>query len=150
LQDRRLLFGRVDGFEMILNSLGRYVLCTWLAIHEHHPHVSVDACVVMPNHLHGILVLSRDVPGARGWDLERAAVTSRAYVLGDIVRAFKATTGRYIRSHGLPCFQWQRGLYEHVIEDDAEMFEVQEYIRRNPEEWQRDRENPVLDRPSRK
>jgi len=46
------------------------------------------------------------------------ATASSLVETGDIVRAFKATTGRYVRSHRLPGFQWQRGLYEHELTSD--------------------------------
>src|SRR5215216_710218 len=54
---RECLFGQIAGGEMRLNAYGEIALECWLAIPEHCPHVDLDAFLVMPNHVHGILVL---------------------------------------------------------------------------------------------
>ena len=61
---RQCLFGDVIKGEMRLNSLGHIAFTCWQAIPEHFPHVELDAFVVMPNHLHGILVISDTLVGA--------------------------------------------------------------------------------------
>jgi len=55
------LFGDVRDGEMVLSEYGRIVQETWDDLPNHYPHVELDAWVVMPNHVHGIIVLAPDV-----------------------------------------------------------------------------------------
>ena len=124
--------------------------------------LDVDAFVVMPNHIHGILVLSDDVivgaplVGARDEADDRAAtraaptVSQPGATVGDIVGGFKSSfTVEYIRrvrNGRLPAFRrrvWQRNYYEHIIRDEAELARVRRYIEENPLRWEFDRENPL-------
>jgi len=57
-QDRACLFGKVVNGEMRLNDAGRMVLAEWNMLPERFPHVVLDAFVVMPNHVHGIVVIT--------------------------------------------------------------------------------------------
>ena len=66
-QERRALFGEIVDGEMVLNDAGRAVEHTWLAIPQHFPQVELDAFVVMPNHLHGIVVISGSPVGAKNF-----------------------------------------------------------------------------------
>src|SRR4051812_6812384 len=61
---RECLFGWIDGGELSLSAYGQIALECWLAIPGHCPLVDLDACIVMPNHIHGILVLIDDRIGA--------------------------------------------------------------------------------------
>jgi REP element-mobilizing transposase RayT len=61
---RQCLFGDVVKGEMRLNALGDLAFTCWQAIPNHFPHVELDAFVIMPNHLHGILVISDTRVGA--------------------------------------------------------------------------------------
>ncbi len=63
-QDRMHLFGEVTDERMMLNALGTVVQRCWDAIPEHMPMVVLDECIVMPNHMHGIIVITgqADVP----------------------------------------------------------------------------------------
>ena len=56
-KDRACLFGDVADGVMRLNQMGHIVRQCWLAIPDHFPHVLLDEFVVMPNHVHGILVI---------------------------------------------------------------------------------------------
>ena len=58
VQDRRCCFGKVIGDRIIYTPLGRAADECWNAIPEHHPGVRLDEYVIMPNHLHGIIVLT--------------------------------------------------------------------------------------------
>jgi putative transposase len=59
--ERRHLFGKISNKEMIVNDYGQIVNQCWLEIPQHFPHASLDAFVIMPNHLHGIVVLDNTV-----------------------------------------------------------------------------------------
>jgi REP element-mobilizing transposase RayT len=60
-RDRACVFGTVVGGEMRLNAYGRKVADCWLWLAEQYPYVVLDEWVVMPNHLHGIIVITDDL-----------------------------------------------------------------------------------------
>ena len=128
---------------MRLNNVGHAVQDVWDALPVHFPDVELDAFVVMPNHIHGIIVLN-DV-GARSIapDNKQGAINCTP-TLGEIVRAFKARCTHGINqlrsTQGMPV--WQRNFYEHVIRDESSLQEIREYIVNNPAQWAFDRENP--------
>ena len=127
----------------------RIVEDTWNEIPRHFDKVLVDAFVVMPNHLHGILVIP-DLPV--GADPRVGPPKSGAHTgapLPTIVQWFKTmTTNRYMRaiktSAWAPCRGrlWQRNYYEHVIRDEKSLNRIRQYILDNPVRWTMDPENP--------
>ena len=136
---RSCLFGTVVDGEMRLNAAGQTIHDVWDGLGA-VPGVEPDLMVVMPNHLHGIVVLA----GTEGDRQVPPRVT-----LSSVVQRFKSeTTVRYIRGvrqNGWPKFSkmlWQRNYYEHVIRDDEDLIRIQEYILGNPLSWHLDRENP--------
>ena len=142
--DRRCLFGVVEDGAMRLNGLGEIVADEWAKTAEMRRRISVDAFVVMPNHLHGILVIN-DCRGT----LQRAPTTEQfgrptSDSIPTIVRLFKsATTKRINQMRGMPGFPvWQRNYFEHIIRDEAECGHARDYIEMNPARWAEDMENP--------
>ena len=66
--NRECLFGEIVNNEMQLNDLGRIAKQCWIAIPQHFPHAALDEFVIMPNHMHGIVILNngeRHAVGAR-------------------------------------------------------------------------------------
>ena len=164
VRDRLCLFGDVVDGEMRLNEIGRLIVeaCEWLA--GRYPHVGLDAYVVMPNHLHGIIVLTDEgwrgdsgsgsdrVSDGRGSSVSvgrssrggsRTAPTGRKS-LGRLVGAFKTvSTKRVNLIRGTPGQRlWQRNFYERVIRNDRELDDIRDYIVGNPAKWETDEENP--------
>jgi REP element-mobilizing transposase RayT len=142
---RASLLGEVIQGEMQLSEAGMIVEQEWLNTAVLRPNIELDQFVVMPNHLHGIVVF-REGPGgtARCAPTEAKFGQSVANSLSTIIRAFKsAATNRVNRWKNLPEGQvWQRGFYEHVIRDDNALNRIREYIVLNPELWDSDRDNP--------
>jgi putative transposase len=116
---------------MQTNAAGDLVSAAWHALPRRFAAVTLDECVVMPNHLHGIIILGLD-----------DAVLPGLAPLGEIVRTFKATTTWQIRRAANPTFGWQRNYYEHVIRDDEALARIRQYIHDNPGQWAADPENP--------
>ncbi|MBR4737640.1 MAG: transposase [Rhodocyclaceae bacterium] len=133
-RNRACVFGDVVDGVMILNAAGALVREQWHRLWARFPHLSPDAFVVMPNHLHGILAY----PGKAHPDASDCAPT-----VGEMVRTFKAASARRIRQHGIDTFAWQRNYYEHVIRNEASLLSVREYIQNNPLQWALDSENPA-------
>jgi putative transposase len=141
------LFGEIVDGEMQLNDAGRIVWECWNAIPEHFPHVELDAFIAMPDHVHGIVLISQPsetnvrppvVVGAQHAAPLRNSddVIPRVQPgsLGAIVRSFKsAATKRINESRGLPGTPvWQRNYWDRVIRDDRELEETRKYILENP------------------
>ena len=117
---------------------------TWLWLAERYKYVGLDQYVVMPNHVHGIIVI-RDV--CRGGS--RTAPTGRPPAikpLGRLIGAFKTVSTKRINAirgaSGVPV--WQRNYYEHVIRDEEDLDRVRRYILENPLRWDEDPENPAV------
>jgi len=83
------LFGEIVDGEMRLNKLGEIVRSHWMKLPQHHAHLQLDAFIVMPNHVHGILVLTDDPVGAGSADrvsVEPMRVTSKPALPGSADR----------------------------------------------------------------
>ncbi len=120
-----------------MNQCGEIVLSCWEDIPDHYSTVILDLFVVMPNHVHGIIILTDFGAGFK------PAPTKR-HPLSEIVRAFKTFSARRINEcrnmAGSPV--WQRSYYEHVIRNERELTQIREYINTNQLKWGLDRENP--------
>ena len=137
-QGRIPLFGEIIDGEMLFNDTGQSVAVAWEWLATRYPHVKLDEYVVMPNHLHGIIVIADTGRGG-----SRTAPTGPK-PLGRLVAAFKTVTTKQLNLvQGTPGqLLWQRNFYEHVIRNDDEMDRVREYIIGNPMQWEIDTENP--------
>jgi putative transposase len=109
------------------------VASCWRDLPRHYPGVSLDAFVVMPNHIHGIVFVGAGSPRP-----------SSGQTLSNIIGYFKYQSTKRINelrnSPGAPF--WQRNFFEHVIRDDDSLNRVREYIITNPERWELDPNNP--------
>ncbi len=145
VQDRALLFGAVEGCAVRLNHAGQMIESAWLALQQSYPGVETDAFVVMPNHLHGILLLAGAVQP------QPVAATYQALSLPDVVQRFKTLTTRLfvngVKHGGWPPFPgrlWQRNYFEHVVRGEESLHRLRRYISDNPARWNVDAENPML------
>jgi REP element-mobilizing transposase RayT len=128
-----------------LSDEGRIVEEAWFALPRHYPSLALDAFVIMPNHVHGILVL-RDVgAGFKPAPTAAARRSLRRHAIPEIVRAFKTFSARQInvRQQAVGRHVWQRGYYDHVVRDDRDLGRIRDYIFANPLRWSMDRENPL-------
>jgi putative transposase len=170
-QDRLSLFGDVVEGRMVKNLAGDLVHSAWWRLTSDYPYLDLDAFQVMPNHIHGILVIRRGESCVRpengsilvprrgeprvrlqGLGDHKDRPNARGTVpgsVGRIVQGFKSeATDAYIRGvreQGWPRFPgklWQRDYYEHVVRDEDELERIREYILTNPARWTSDRYNP--------
>lgn len=146
---RECLFGDPEHGRMRLTTCGRIVVERWRALPRHFPHVTLDAFVVMPNHVHGIVVIkpprktTQSDPTPQN-DVNQPTGTTPGS-LGAVVQNLKSTASRKInRFRATPDHPvWQRGYYDRIIRDKRELNAVRNYIRRNPERWEEDRNHPA-------
>lgn len=132
---------------MVLSDIGAIVHDNWIHVQEHFPTVELDDFVIMPNHLHGIIILNDDRRGLinqtptkdeHKWQL----MNNPNVTLGKIIRHFKARASKLIHDAGFASFKWQRSYYDHIIRNDADLTRIREYIAMNPLRWALDEENP--------
>jgi len=148
--NRECLFGEIMNDKMRLNEYGRIVDIEWAKTNNNRNNVVLDTYVVMPNHFHGILILSRGT--ARCTPTTKTG-NGRHYrkfgkmisgTLLAIIRSFKSAVTKHINGlgdkQGVPV--WQRNYYEHVVRNEKELNQIREYIMNNPLKWELDEENP--------
>jgi putative transposase len=118
---RALLFAEAPAIEA--------VQACWIEIPSHFA-VELDAFVVMPNHVHGIVLIQR---------------AGHARPLPTVIGSFKSAVARSINlfrgTRGEPV--WQRGYYDRVIRDERELEALRQYVVSNPASWNADPENPT-------
>ncbi|MBI5876936.1 MAG: transposase [Chloroflexi bacterium] len=141
--NRASLFGAIVDGVMRPNAAGTVAADSWAWLATQYPYVMLDEWIIMPNHLHAIIVLDDVMPGG-----SRAAPTASSPVirkpLGQLVGAFKTVSAKQINGQrntpGAPV--WQRNYYEHIIRNDKELNAIRRYVADNPAQWALDRENP--------
>ncbi len=148
------LFGEVVDGKMVLNELGSIVHFEWKWTEIVRPTIDMDVYVVMPNHLHGIVVFGsdenpilrkNDIAGDVGADScppLQPPLHRPKRSLGSFISQFKATTTKRINNlRGTPGTSvWQRDYYERIIRNDK-LNRVRQYIEYNPRNWETDEEN---------
>ena len=163
-QEHASLFGTIRNEEMILNAAGETVVKWWQELPNKFTLVSLGTFVVMPNHLHGIILIEEtvgadlrvcpdDTNSKQGEHTGSPLPTHQNTSLSQIVQWFKTmTTNKYIR--GVKQFEWepfngklwQRNYYEHIIRNQKDWNRIHRYIEANPANWVDDEENPTQSR----
>lgn len=144
--NRECIFGDVVNGKMHPNQFGEIVLKWWNELPNFYSPVKLDEFIVMPNHLHGIIIItdvgmgiSRAIPGHQG-----LAPTEKR-TMGQLVAYLKfqitKETNR-VRDSGYAKVL-QRNYYEHIIRNEREWGAIAEYIHSNPANWRVDLDNPV-------
>jgi putative transposase len=150
---RECLFGDIADGEMRLNALGRIVAEEWLRSANIRKEIELDEWIVMPNHLHGIVMITMDTDdvGAHGraplqCSPENGDMPLRrpAKSLGSFIAGFKsATTKRIYQIRNMPGEPvWQRNYHDHIIRDENSLNLIRRYIVGNPATWADDAEHP--------
>ena len=121
--NRECLFGGIVNHEMRLSEYGKIVLECWQAIPMLFLQTSLDAFIVMPNHLYGIIVLSRGDRARHASPLPKQPKGPKPNSIGSIIGSFKSAATRKVNqvrlSSGVSI--WQRNYYEHVIRDETDL-----------------------------
>lgn len=162
---RECALGTIDGDTVRLSGAGEMVLRTWETLSLRFPQIGLDAFVVMPNHIHGIMVIDAigdadqasnravgaglALPSSDASFPKNKGTPRGAPTLGQIVGAFKSLSAiacnRRLSRRGVPF--WQRNYWEHVIRDEDDLNRLRDYIVSNPARWAEDEENLVFHLP---
>lgn len=136
VQSRKHALGGVIKGCVELSPSGLLVMQAWQYLPQRFPRVTLDAFVIMPNHVHGIIRLSGDPQSANKCEHGRARGTQPGS-LPAIVQRFKSLSTQLInKANNTPGQRfWQEDYYEHVVRDDDDMERIRRYIAANPLRW---------------
>jgi len=141
---RRCMFGDVKDQQIHLSEIGKIADAEWNAISNHYSHVTVDTHCMMPNHIHGIIIIhsaqSRCHPPHRSREFAKPIAGSLSTIIG----SYKAGVTRKVRAARLHYSRhlWQPRFYDHIIRDDIDFYLTRQYIELNPLFWEYDTTNP--------
>lgn len=161
---RQALFGEIAQDHMMLNEAGLAAQHCWHEIPEHFPMAFLDEFIIMPNHMHGIIIIpERRGTACRAQNINAECVRAKNKIaecegtacraptgeqfgkpiagsIATIIRSFKSASTKSINTSrntpGAP--SWQRNYWERIIRNEWEMQSVRQYIHNNPTRWQND------------
>ena len=121
-KDKKSLFGTVGN----LNIYSFYAKEALLQISEHFKQVQIDSYVIMPNHIHAIIVIgcSDETHDGKG-----------SLTLSTIIGSYKSGVTRRIHQREPNLAVWQKSFYDHVIRNEESCHRIREYIAGNPWKW---------------
>jgi putative transposase len=147
--NREHYFGEIQNERMMLNDVGHKACEHWKEIPAHAAEASLGEFVVMPNHIHGIIILRKDpYCDAVKRDMQKEDGTLKnafmteispwAGSLSAIVRSFKSSVTKWANELNIP-FGWQARFHDHIIRNDEEFIAISNYIINNPRNWKEDK-----------
>ena len=151
-RDRQCLLGKVVDGKTQLNEAGNIVQTVWEGLPQFYGGVELDAFIVMPNHVHGVIVILAGVGAIRKSRLPSKRSASvritdrRRMLLSKIIGRFKMASAKRVNDlrQTTGSAVWQRNYYEHVVRDEESLNRIRQYIIDNPAQWDFDRENPAV------
>ncbi len=165
--NRQHFFGDIINSEMHLSQIGKNVYECWHNIPNHFPHFYLDEFIIMPNHIHGIVLIEKPyIDNGKGFNVveTRHALSLRKTDTGQskpekteeskqphprfrnpgkntissIIGSFKSSVTKYCNENKLP-FGWQSRFHDHIIRDKDEFHLIRNYIINNPANWKEDK-----------
>ncbi len=112
--------------------MGKTVEKIWLNIQEHYPFTALDEYIIMPNHIHGIIIIDYDVNVVGDENFRPLHKTN----LSNVIKGFKIGVTKWCKAHNHNNFKWQRSFYERIIRNEKELFHIRKYIQQNPLKWE--------------
>ncbi len=152
---RQCLFGEIREGRMYLNQIGNIVAQEWMRSSKIRQEIELDEWVIMPNHLHGIVIITdtktdANIVGAHGRAPLQANASNPSPInrkprsLSSFVAGFKSSVTKRIniirQAPGIPI--WQRNYHEKIVRYKASLHPIRQYILNNPQGWNDDKENP--------
>lgn len=147
VQDRACLFGKIINGKMILNEMGQIAYDEWLKTSELRKNVELDVFVIMPNHIHGIIILNgrgelhspnNNTPNTNSGECN-SPLRGPSNNIGAIVRGYKSSVTKRLNLLNIGCAVWQRNYHEHIIRDEQSYQRISDYIINNPTKWEDDK-----------
>ena len=146
-------FGEIENENIILNDYGLIAHHQWADLSTRFSNIELDELVVMPNHMHGIIIIKANLPdnissSGSGASPDPTNPNTKNPTIGGMVGVYKSLA----EVGCLKLFEskndnrimgklWQRNYYEHIIRNEQSFNRISEYIRNNPKNWQNDKFN---------
>lgn len=143
---RRSYFGNIVDGRMNLSEMGKIADQCWKEIPKHSQNVELDEYVIMPNHVHGIVMIT-DTVGTRHAVSQQSTEPERKFgplptkSLHTVIGSYKSAVTKLIHAKGL-AFGWQSRFHDHIVRNEKELNNIRQYIDNSPAKWEFDRENP--------
>ncbi|MBN1247973.1 MAG: transposase [Anaerolineae bacterium] len=135
-EDEICCLGKIIEGTAYVSPLGMIVAEEWWRTPQIRPYVQLDAYQVMPNHFHGILVITQSQADSEGAPAKsRLAADSVSSIFGQ----FKSVCTKRIWALGAADFRWQERFHDHIIRSEEELERIRAYIQGNPGKWHEDR-----------
>jgi putative transposase len=144
--EKMCVFGKVADGGVRLSAIGEIARECWDEIPKHFPMAELDEYIVMPNHIHGIILLNDHGRDVQSRDVQLNVPTRlspRKGTLSVIIRTYKAAVTTECRNQGYHRFHWQPRFYDHIIRDGEDIDRIRNYIITNPTRWFLDENNPT-------
>lgn len=158
-KDRMYYFGDIENGKMNYSPIGAIANVLWYEIKNRTKNVELGAFVVMPNHIHGILILNGyddngvnvndnvNVETVRATSLPQnekmGNISPKSRSVSTIIRSYKSAVTKHANRLGLD-FSWQPRFHDHIIRNDKSFNTITEYILNNPLTWTEDKFNKAL------
>jgi putative transposase len=138
-------FGKIDAGNMILSETGKIARDSWMAIPSHFPNTVLDEFIIMPDHIHGIIIINNDVETPKlgvstSNEIIKIMKSGNPYwksnSIGSIINQFKRICTIKTRTNGLD-LMWQTRFYDRIIRTYSEFQRIRKYIYDNPATWKK-------------
>lgn len=143
--NRQHYFGEIKDGEMKLSGCGILADVFWHQIPHHAKNIELGSFVVMPNHIHGILIFKDETslhnPTLPTWDVmppECRFQNQGKNTLSAVIGSYKSAVSRHAKRLGFE-FKWQNLFFDHIIRDDTDFDVIEKYITTNAENWNSDK-----------
>jgi len=137
-KDMKCWFGEIRNGKMIYNQIGKKAVEYFENIPKHFLSSEIDYFIVMPNHVHGIIIINDTVETRHGVSLQTNFGKLIKNSLSVIINHYKGAATRFTRKSTDITFQWQRGFYDHIIRNENDLDRIRTYISNNPLKWELD------------
>jgi len=146
-------FGEVINNEMVLNQYGKIAGDEWLSTPQIRRNVLLDVFVIMPNHIHAILILNEEcrgdlhsplsnqstIPVFLEQQLKSSNFHAPSQTISAVIRGYKSSVTKQVKACGFDEQLWQRGYHDHIIRNEQSYNTISDYIINNPVKWEEDR-----------
>ncbi len=160
-KNRKRFFGEIANNKMIYNEMGCLAHNFWAEIPKHFPFIELGNFQIMPNHVHGILIINKtnlidNVDGIANVDdivetlqcnvsteqtdknQKMSNISPKSGSISTIIRSYKSVltnNARFIDNN----FGWQARFWDNIIRDSQSFERIQNYIENNPKNWTEDK-----------
>ncbi|MEK7495275.1 MAG: transposase [Patescibacteria group bacterium] len=144
-KDRIDFFGKIIDDKIQLSINGEIAKKYWLEIPIHFLFVELDEFIIMPNHVHGIVIINNmsnvETPNLGVSTMGKTKPNNWEHgCLGVIINQYKRICTMKIRKININ-FSWQARFYDNIIRNEKSFYYIRKYIKENPMNWEQDRNN---------